>query len=92
MTGVQTCALPISKAGTASPGIVTPGDAVPAFATNRILYRDGIPVAVKEGEGRGERFLLDVGPEEAQLLRSALVRRRVAPLVQTYLGKTRAGT
>src|SRR5947207_9494158 len=73
-------------------GVETAGDAVPAFATNRILYRDGIPVAVKEGEGRGERFLLDVGPEEAQLLRSALVRRRVAPLVRTYLGKTRAGT
>ena len=72
-------------------GIITPGDAVPAFATNRILYRDGVPVAVKEGEGRGERFLLDVGSEEAQLLRSALVRGRVAPLVRAYLGKTRAG-
>jgi len=72
-------------------GIITPGDAVPALATNRILYRDGIPVAVKEGDGRGERFLLDVVPDEAQLLRTALVRGRVAPLVRTYLGKTRAG-
>ena len=72
-------------------GIITPGDAVPALATNRILYRDGVPVAVKEGDGRGERFLLDVGPEEAQLLRTALVRGRVAPLVRAYLGKTRAG-
>jgi len=34
-------------------GIITPGDALPALATNRVLYRDGIPVAVKEGEGRG---------------------------------------
>jgi len=72
-------------------GIITPGDAVPAFATNRILYRDGVPVALKEGEARGERFLVDVGPEEAQLLRTALVRGRVAPLVRAYLGKTRAG-
>jgi len=72
-------------------GIITPGDAVPALATNRILYRDGIPVAVREGDGRGERFLLDVVPDEAQLLRAALVRGRVAPLVRTYLGKTRAG-
>src|SRR5207253_601171 len=30
-------------------GIITPGDAVTALATNRILYRDGIPVAVREG-------------------------------------------
>src|SRR5439155_1411195 len=32
-------------------GIITPGDPLPALATNRVLYRDGIPVAVKEGEG-----------------------------------------
>src|SRR5204862_6060577 len=50
-------------------GIVTPGDAVPAFATNRILYRDGIPVAGKEGEGGGERCVLDVGPGVEQLRR-----------------------
>ncbi len=72
-------------------GIITPGDAVPALATNRVLYRDGIPVAVKEGEGRGERLLTQVTAEEAEALRTALVRGRVAPLVRTYLGKTRAG-
>jgi len=72
-------------------GIITPGDAVPALATNRVLYRDGIPVAVKEGEGRGERLLTDVTAEQAEALRTALVRGRVAPLVRTYLGKTRAG-
>ena len=66
-------------------GILTPGDAVPAVAANRILYRDGVPVAVKEGEGRGERFLLEVNPEEQEVLRTALVRRRVAPLVRAYL-------
>jgi len=72
-------------------GIITPGDALPALATNRVLYRDGIPVAVKEGEGRGEKFLAEVGPDETALLRTALVRGRAAPLVRTYLGKTRAG-
>ncbi len=70
-------------------GIITPGDVVPGLATNRILYRDGIPVGVREGEGRGERLLTDATPEEAQALRTALVRGRVAPLVRTYLGKTR---
>src|SRR2546429_139387 len=37
-------------------GIVTPGDVVAGVATNRILYRDGIPVALKEGAGSGERY------------------------------------
>jgi ATP-dependent Lhr-like helicase len=72
-------------------GIITPGDAVPALATNRILYRDGIPVAVKEGERRGEKWLAEVAPEEAEALRTALVRRRPAPLVGAYLAKRGSG-
>jgi ATP-dependent Lhr-like helicase len=72
-------------------GILTPGEAVPAITTNRILYRDGVPIVVKEGEGKGERFLVDVPAEERDLLRGALLRRRPAPLVRTYLGKSRAG-
>jgi ATP-dependent Lhr-like helicase len=71
-------------------GILTPGDTVPAVAANRILYRDGVPMAVKEGQGRGEKFLTEVNPEEREQLRTALVRRRVAPLVRAYLGKSRA--
>ncbi len=71
-------------------GIITPGDAVTALATNRVLFRDGVPVAVQAGEGREQRFLGAVEAEEAELLRRALVRGRVAPLVRTYLGKTRA--
>ena len=71
-------------------GIVTPGDTVPALATNRILCRDGIPIATQEGGGRGVRLLVEATPDEEQQLRTALVRRRVAPLVRTYLGRTRA--
>src|SRR5882762_2034658 len=71
-------------------GILTPGDAVPALTTNRILYRDGVPIVVKEGEGKGERFLVDVPNEEHDILRGALLRRRPAPLVRTYLGKSKA--
>jgi ATP-dependent Lhr-like helicase len=72
-------------------GILTPGDAVPAITTNRILYRDGVPIVVKEGEGKGERFLVEVAAEERDMLRGALLRRRPAPLVRAYLGKSRAG-
>src|SRR5216110_671606 len=70
-------------------GILTPGEAVAAITSNRVLYRDGVPIVVKEGEGK-ERFLVDVPAEERDLLRGALLRRRPAPLVRTYLGKSKA--
>ena len=69
-------------------GIVTPGDVVAGLATNRILYRDGIPVAIREGAGSGERYLVEASPDERERLKSALVRGRVAPLVRAYLSKT----
>jgi len=68
-------------------GIITPGDVVPGLATNRVLYRDGIPVAVREGAGSGERYLVEAAPDEQERLKAALVRGRVAPLVRTYLGR-----
>ncbi len=71
-------------------GIVTPGDVVAGIATNRILYRDGIPVATKEGAGSGERYLVEATPDDRERFKTALVRGRVAPLVRTYLGKTRS--
>jgi ATP-dependent Lhr-like helicase len=71
-------------------GILTPGEAVPAITSNRVLYRDGVPVVVKEGEGKGERFLVEVPNEERDVLRAALMRRRPAPLVRAYMGKSRA--
>jgi len=70
-------------------GILTPGEAVAAITSNRVLYRDGVPIVVKEGEGK-ERFLVDVPAEERDMLRGALLRRRPAPLVRTYLGKSKA--
>jgi hypothetical protein len=50
-----------------------------------------VPVAVREGEGKGERMLGEFTAEEEQAFRAALVRGRAAPLVRTYLGKSRAG-
>src|SRR6266849_2489727 len=71
-------------------GILTPGEAVPAITSNRVLYCDGVPIVVKESEGK-ERFLVEVPTEERDVLRAALMRRRPVPLVRTYLGKSRAG-
>ena len=69
-------------------GILTPGDAVAAITGNRVLYRDGVPIMVKEGDG--ERFLVEIPREEQDVLRAALLRRRPVPLVRAYLGKSRS--
>jgi ATP-dependent Lhr-like helicase len=66
-------------------GIIVPGDSLPALAGNRVLYRDGVAVAVREGHET--RFLAEASAEERNLLQTALVRQRVAPLVRAYLGK-----
>jgi ATP-dependent Lhr-like helicase len=66
-------------------GIIVPGDPVAGIAGNRVLYRDGAAVAVREG--KEVRLLVETTAEAAQALKTALVRQRVAPLVRAYLGK-----
>jgi ATP-dependent Lhr-like helicase len=68
-------------------GILTPGDIVPALQGNRILFRDGVPVAVRRGEERDVTLLVAASPPEANELKTALVRRRAAPLVRAYLAR-----
>jgi ATP-dependent Lhr-like helicase len=56
-------------------GIVTPGARVPALVTNRILYRDGVPIALQLGR---EIRLLDRGEDQQEdewTLKQALIRR-----------------
>jgi ATP-dependent Lhr-like helicase len=58
-------------------GILTPGAKVAALAGNRILYRDGVPLAVQvSGE---TRFLADIAPREEWAARNALLRQPPAP-------------
>lgn len=60
-------------------GILTPGGRLPSLTGNRLLYRDGLPIAVYAG---GEvRFLEPVEDGAQWTLRNALLRRQVpAPL------------
>jgi ATP-dependent Lhr-like helicase len=51
-------------------GILTPGPKLAALAGNRVLYRDGIPIAFLEGDGA--RFLEPVEPEIENIARAAL--------------------
>ena len=60
-------------------GIITPGARLPSLTGNRVLYRDGLPIAVYAG---GEVAFLELLEEKEQWqARNALLRRQVpAPL------------
>jgi ATP-dependent Lhr-like helicase len=64
-------------------GLLTSGRRVPALANNRVLYRDGVPIAVREG---AEARAIDESGEVPHELRRALIQRRLPPLVRAYLG------
>ena len=64
-------------------GVLTPGARLPGLTGNRVLYRDGVPIALLAG---GEaRFLERLSPEAEWSVRSALVRRQVPPVLH-FLG------
>ncbi len=67
-------------------GIASAGDRLPALAGNRLLYRDGLPIAVLEG--REPSFLVELDAAARWQAQSALVRRSVAPRLKAYLGKS----
>jgi ATP-dependent Lhr-like helicase len=64
-------------------GIVTPGDRIPALTSNRILYRDGLPVLAREA---GQVRSLDPHTEPSAELVHALVRKASTPALRGYLG------
>ena len=53
-------------------GIITPGSRVAGLTNNRVLYRDGIPVAVRAG-GQAD-FLVEMEPGKEWEARQALLR------------------
>jgi ATP-dependent Lhr-like helicase len=56
-------------------GVLSPGSKLPALTGNRVLYRDGLPIAVLAG---GEmRFLEQLEPADEWAARNALQRRQV---------------
>lgn len=67
-------------------GILTPGERIPALASNRVVYRDGVPLAARVA---GENRLLVSAEGVSRLeIERALVRRRIAPDLRVYLGRT----
>jgi len=69
-------------------GVLTPGPRVPTVTSNRILYRDGVPLAVREGGV--VRLLQDVEPAMEWHVRQALVLRpnRIASRARTLRALT----
>ncbi|MGQ0561170.1 MAG: DEAD/DEAH box helicase [Gemmatimonadota bacterium] len=64
-------------------GIITPEERVPALAGNRILFRNGAPVAAMVG-GEARAYRSDHGLSDHELA-LALKRRQVAPQLRAYL-------
>jgi ATP-dependent Lhr-like helicase len=66
-------------------GIVTPGPKIAALATNRVLFRDGVPVAAHES-GR-VHLLTEVEASDERAVSAALTRRPMSPQLRAYLGR-----
>ncbi|HUI59344.1 MAG TPA: hypothetical protein VLX90_03940, partial [Steroidobacteraceae bacterium] len=63
-------------------GIVTPGTRLPALSGNRVLYRDGLPLALLAG---GEvRFLEKLEPQEQWEAQNLLLRRHVPAILADF--------
>jgi ATP-dependent Lhr-like helicase len=65
-------------------GIVTSGERVRVVAANRLVYRDGVPMAVLEGEFM--RPLADFTAAAAADVTSALAGRPMPPVLGGYIG------
>jgi ATP-dependent Lhr-like helicase len=66
-------------------GIITPGARITAHTSNRILYRDGIPVAMLES---GEtKFLVELSRAMEWKAKSALLRKTTPPVLRSYLSR-----
>lgn len=67
-------------------GIVLPGKKVSNSPGNRILYMDGVPVAVYEA--KEVRFLKEFSPEKKWALEKAIIRRSFPGKLKGYMGKS----
>lgn len=64
-------------------GIVTPGTRLPSLSSNRLLYRDGVPIALLAG---GEvRFLEQLEPKEQWEAQNLLLRRHVPAVLADFV-------
>jgi len=66
-------------------GVITPGRRIPAVATNRLVYLDGVPIAAQEAGAFVP--LAEFDPALRRDVDRALVRVRMPPKLRVYLGR-----
>lgn len=64
--------------------LILPSRKLPRLGKNRVLYEDGIPIAVLESDQ--VRFLREVEPNAEWNLRQALIKKNFPPRLRSYLG------
>jgi hypothetical protein len=69
-------------------GILTPGARIPGLTSNRILYRDGVPVLGREA-GKVRSLTGDEAGPPAELVH-ALIRKASTAALRSYLAMTGA--
>ena len=67
-------------------GVITPGGRLSPASSNRLLYQDGVPIAVLEA--KEIRFLVEMTAADQWQARNALLRRQVPPKVRAYLNQS----
>ncbi len=67
-------------------GIVTPGARISALTGNRVLFRDGVPLAARES-GK-VRLLAEANGASEREINAALTRRAISPQLRAYLGRS----
>ena len=66
-------------------GVITPGKRIASYLNNRILFRNGEPIAVKEGKEL--HFLKKMDKKEKWKIQEALIQRNIPPRLRAYLGR-----
>ena len=64
-------------------GIITPGNRLTAHTSNRVLYQDGLPIAVLEANET--RFLVEMSRALEWKAKAALMRKATPPQLRSYL-------
>ena len=64
-------------------GLVVPGPKVPALTNNRVVYRDGVPIAALIG---GDiQWMVELEPREMRIVEDALIKRQMGSPLLAYL-------
>jgi ATP-dependent Lhr-like helicase len=66
-------------------GLLSPGSRLPRLASNRVLFGDGVPLAVLQGNQAS--FLRAIPAEQQWKLQQILLQRHFPPRLRSYLGK-----